>query len=84
MKTVPIQQLKQRLSALLADAAAGERILITRHRRPIAVLASADLEHIHVGARFGKAALRPLFNRATKGRYLEVLEEDRRNDAEAR
>jgi prevent-host-death family protein len=75
-----MQELKQRLSALLAEAAAGERILITRHRRPLAVLASAQLEHVQLGPRFGKGSLRPLFNRATKGRYLEVLVEDRAED----
>jgi prevent-host-death family protein len=78
MKTVSIHELKRNLSAFVADAAGGERILITRHGRPVASLAAADLEHVHVGTRTGRAALRPLFKAATKGAYLDVLADDRR------
>ncbi len=78
MKTVSIDELKRTLSTLVADAAAGEHILITRHGRPIASLTRADLEHVHVGARAGRAALRPLLRSATKGAYLDVLADDRR------
>jgi prevent-host-death family protein len=47
---VSIDELKRNLSAFVADAAAGEQILITRHGRPIASLTRADLEHVHIGA----------------------------------
>jgi len=78
MKTVSIDELKKNLSAFVADAAGGERIVITRHGRPIASLTRADLEHVHVGSRASRAALRPLLKSATKGAYLDVLADDRR------
>lgn len=81
MKTVSIDELKRNLSAFVDQAAAGERIVITKHRRPVASLAPADVEHVHVGKRFGRATLKPLFRAAaTKGAYLDVLRADRRHD----
>ena len=77
MKTVSIDELKRNLASLVA-AAGGERILITRHRRPVASLSRADLEHVHLGALAGRASLKPLLRAATGGAYLEVLVEDRR------
>jgi len=38
MKTVSIHELKRRLAALVHEAGRGERIVITRHRRPVASL----------------------------------------------
>ncbi len=81
MKTVSIDQLKRNLSAFIAEAAGGEHIVITRHRRPIVSLTRADLEHVHVGSRAGRSALRPLLKSATKGAYLDVLADDRRTRA---
>jgi prevent-host-death family protein len=78
MKTVPIYELKRNLSSLLAEAARGARIVITRHRRPVALLTRADLEHVHVGARARRGTLKPLLKAATRGAYLQVLVEDRR------
>jgi prevent-host-death family protein len=78
MKTVSIDELKRHLSSLVDQAAAGARILITKHRRPVASLAAADMEHVHVGARFGRGALKPLLRAPTQGQYLEVLASDRR------
>lgn len=85
VKSVPIQDLKQRLSAVVSEAEAGEKILVTRHGRPVALLTSAAELHLTVGARFGRAALAPLLSRrATKGRYLALLEEDRGDGSGAR
>ena len=78
MKTVSIDELKRSLSALVDEAATGARILITKHRRPVACLSAADMEHVHIGTRFGRGALKPLFKAPTQGRYLEVLDSDRR------
>ena len=81
MKTVPLQGLKERLSALINAAEAGERIVVTRHGRPVAMLSPAATPHLSVGARFGKGSLRSLFSKpATKGRYLAMLEADRGDD----
>ncbi len=80
MKTVSIDQLKRNLSSLVDEAAAGERVVITRHQRPVASLTRVDLEHVHVGVRAGRAALRPLLKAPTRGAYLQVLADDRRAD----
>jgi prevent-host-death family protein len=81
MKTVSIHELKRHLSALVDEAARGGRILITRHRRPVASLTAPDLEHLHVGSRSRRASLRPLLRAPTRGAYLEVLAEDRRQNS---
>ena len=78
MKKVSLYELKRDLSGLVREAAEGEPILITRHERPVATLSSAALEHVHVGSRFGKGKLTPLLRRATRGKYLEALAEDRK------
>ncbi len=62
---------------LIRRAMGGERVLITRHGRPVAYLDSAELQHLHVGGNFGNARLKPLLTQATRGAYLRVLEEDR-------
>jgi len=78
MKTVSIDELKRNLSALLAEAGAGARILITKHRRPVATLSAPGLEHVHIQARSGRRELKPLLRAPTHGAYLEVLADDRR------
>ena len=78
MKTISIDELKRNLSSLVDQVAAGARILITRHRRAIATLSAADMEHVHIGPRFGRGALKPLLRAPTHGKYLEVLQDDRR------
>jgi prevent-host-death family protein len=80
MKTVSIYELKCDLSGLIREAAAGEPIVITRHHRVVAALTSAELGQVHVGSRFGSGTLEPLLCRATGGKYLEVLAEDRRTE----
>lgn len=78
MKTVSIDELKRNLSSLIEQAAAGARILITKHRRPVATLFAADMEHLHIGSRFGRGAVKPLLRAPTQGKYLEILDDDRR------
>jgi prevent-host-death family protein len=77
MKTVSIDELKRHLASFIDRAAAGERIVITRHRRPVAALAPAASEHVHVGARFGRARLKPAAKGPTRGGYLTALLDDR-------
>jgi hypothetical protein len=36
------------------------------------------MDHLHRGARFGKANLKPAVRGKTGGRYLQMLQEDRR------
>jgi prevent-host-death family protein len=77
MSSVPIQDLKQHLSGYVDRAAAGETLVITRHNRPVATLAPHDLQHVRIGASFGKGSLEPLLRRGSRGRFLEVLAADR-------
>ena len=80
MKTVSIDELKRNLSGFIERASAGERVVITKHRRPVASLGPAEIERVRVGRRVGRTSLRPLFECATSGEYLDVLLEDRRHD----
>ncbi len=73
-----MHELKQRLSALVGEASSGNRVLITKHGRPVAALSAATEDHVHVGKAIGNLALKPLFHRETDGRYLEALATDRR------
>jgi prevent-host-death family protein len=58
MKSVSIQDLKARLSAMVAEAEAGDTILITRHNEPVAQLSPARTEPVHHGKNLGTAASR--------------------------
>jgi prevent-host-death family protein len=79
MKRVSIQELKATLSAAVADAEAGATILVTRHGEPVAKLAPALRAHVHRGTDVGTVRLRPAIRKHTKGRYLQVLDDDRGN-----
>ena len=79
MKKVSIQALKSNLSAVIAEVEMGETVLVTRHNAPVAQLTPARAQDVHRGARVGSGRLRPAMKGGTKGRYLEVLLEDRGN-----
>src|SRR3990170_1818657 len=51
MKTVSIQDLKARLSAIVAQAEAGDTIVITRHHAPVAQVSPARMPDVHGGGR---------------------------------
>lgn len=78
MKTVSMYGLKQDLASVIAETEAGADVLITRHNKPVARLTRPGTEHLHRGAKFGKANLKPALRKRTAGRYLQILEEDRR------
>jgi prevent-host-death family protein len=77
MKKVSIQDLKATLSRAIADAEAGTTLLITRHNEPVAKLGPARAATVPAGRRAGGRRLTSAVKRATKGRYLAVLMEDR-------
>jgi prevent-host-death family protein len=79
MKMVSIQDLKAKLSAMVAAAESGDTIIITRHNAPVAQLSPARREFVHRGKDVGGGRIRAALKRGTKGRYLEVLLEDRGN-----
>ena len=70
--------LKQELASVVAEAEAGEEILITRHNKPVARLTRPETEHLRQGSRSGKGGLKPAIRGKTAGRYLQLLLEDRR------
>jgi prevent-host-death family protein len=80
MKRISIQDLKASLSSTIAEAESGRTIVITRHNQPVALLAPAAPVQTHVGSRSARPQLKPLLRRASKGRYLEVLREDRQGE----
>jgi prevent-host-death family protein len=77
MKEMSIQDLKAKLSAAVAEAESGSRILITRHSETVAELGPPAQAHVRLGSRVGRGGLAPALRRGTKGRYLTVLLEDR-------
>lgn len=77
MKKVSIQDLKATLSAAVAEAEAGQTIVITRHNRPVARLSPAQSPNVHVGSHVGKGRLAPAITPGTRVPYLAVLLEDR-------
>lgn len=72
--------LKQELASIVAEAQAGNDVLITKHNKPIARLTRPESEHLHRGSQFGKTRLKPVVKGKTAGRYLQILEEDRGAD----
>ena len=76
MKQVSIQDLKATLSAVVADAERGETVMVTRHNEPVAHIGPAQPSNVRRGDRVGRK-LEPAVRRATKGRYLEILADDR-------
>jgi prevent-host-death family protein len=77
MKKVSIQDLKANLSGAIAEAEAGGTIVITRHSEPVAQLSPAHPAHVRAARGPAGRRLKPVLRRATAGRYLEVLAEDR-------
>ncbi len=78
MKKVSMYQLKQELASVIAEAEGGGEVVITRHNRPVARLVPAEIQHLHIGPEFGEADLHPAIHEATRGRYLELVLEDRK------
>ncbi len=64
---------------MVAEAESGDTIIITRHNAPVAQLSPARTSPIHRGRNVGSGRIRAALKRGTKGRYLEVLLEDRGN-----
>jgi prevent-host-death family protein len=79
MKVVSIQNLKARLSAMVAEAESGSTIIITRHNAPVAQLSPARAAPVHRGKNVGSGRIKAAVKRGTKDRSLDVLLEDRGN-----
>jgi prevent-host-death family protein len=77
MRQISIQELKASLSAAIAEAESGNTIVITRHNEAVAQLFPAHPRHVHRAKKTEAGPLKPALKRATKGRYLDILFEDR-------
>lgn len=76
MKQVSIQDLKAQLSGVVAEAEAGEAVVITSHNKPVARIDPIGTRHVHPATE-KRDRLRPALKRATRGRYLKALLDDR-------
>ena len=78
MTLVSVQDLKAKLSAVVAAAEAGETIVITRHGKAVARLVPADPPHVHRGSRVGEPFPPSIAPGTGLGaRAVEILLEDR-------
>ena len=81
MKRISIQDLKSGLSAAVAEAEGGKTVLVTRHNRVVARLSPATPWKSPEGGAPLSEPLVPLLRRATRGRYLGVLMDDRKAES---
>ena len=77
MKRISIQDLKSGLSAAIAEAEGGKTVLVTRHNRVVARLSPVTPSRGPEGGAPSGEPLVPLLRKATRGRYLRVLMDDR-------
>ena len=77
MTEISVQALKARLSSAIAEAEAGETLVITRRREPVALLGPATVAGLRRGRQVGRGRLVPAVKAGTRGRALAVLLEDR-------
>lgn len=77
MSEISVQELKARLSGAIAEAEAGQTLVITRHRAPVAQLGPATVAAVRRGSRVGRGRLAPALKTGTGGRALAALLEDR-------
>ncbi len=81
MEKISINEIKKKFAHWANRVAQGEVIHITKYNRPYLKLTQIAEEALHYGERFGKADLKMDLKiglkRASKGRYLSVLAEDR-------
>lgn len=80
MKSISLRVLKENLSRYTEQAARGEPIQVTRYNKPFVYLMPALGQSQRVGTRAGQHEFRPVSKRATRGRFLEVLNEDRNDE----
>jgi len=77
MSEISVQDLKARLSGAIAEAEAGQTLVITRHKTPVAQLGPAVVAAVRRGRRVGLGRLVPVLKAGTRGRALAALLEDR-------
>lgn len=82
MRSVSINDLKRNLSGYLEEAVTGEPIVITRYRRPWAVVSAAAPSHLRRGSRIGKIELGAVLAKPLPEAARRLLEDDREDSGE--
>lgn len=78
MKEIPLKTLKDHFAEITAEVAAGTPIEVTKYHKPYLRMVPSGTSSTHYGKNYGKGTLTPALPKAkTKGRYLEILLEDR-------
>jgi prevent-host-death family protein len=80
MKSVSLKDLKQNLSQYAEEAAQGASIQVTKYNRPFVLLVGARSPSLHIGLRAGTGFLQTVGKKATEGKFLKTLLEDREGD----
>lgn len=68
------------LSRLAEEASKGAEILVTKHNKPYIRLAPGVERGLYRGHLAGRQDLKPALEKATAGRWLRYLEEDRNEE----
>lgn len=74
MKTASVTHLKNNLSARLKEVSAGEAVMITDRRKPIAILQplSAELQEDRLASLYHRGILRPPANQLDSKVFLKM------------
>ncbi len=83
MSDITVQDLKQTLARVLARVGLGEWFTVLRHGKPVARLLPPAEPGVHSGDRFGSEhRIQSAGKRLSRGAFLAVLAEDRRETRE--
>lgn len=77
MRTVSARDANQKFSTLLAEAASGEEVVITRHGKPVAKLVPVTDRQAPRADAEREAAIRRMVERMRKGVHLGGVKVDR-------
>ena len=77
MKRVSLKDLKQNLGTWVEIAHQGNSVEVMKYNRPFVMIVPWNPSELHVGSQVGKIQLTPCLKNATKGKWLEYLDEDR-------
>ncbi|MBL7684863.1 MAG: hypothetical protein JNK65_02380 [Deltaproteobacteria bacterium] len=80
MKSVPLKDLKENLSYWAEEAAHGEKVQVTKYNKPYIMLGPTEVSFLHQGIQSGREPLRSVLRQGTKGKYLDILSEDRNEE----
>ncbi len=77
MKKVSLKDLKENLSTWVELAHRGNPVEVMKYNQPFVMIVPLSPPDLHLGVNAGKVQLKACLKGATKGRWLDYLEEDR-------